>query len=126
MTGATSGVGTSHPSGAPEFTNGFSGVRAAKFLVFCVVFRRSLFVLSPFYFGKLYCLSFDLRLLIIHLVSSNLSYSANLVKHQLTERQFTPLGHIRTDSESTSYYLYALTEMEQIVILVLMLIRPGI
>jgi len=44
-TGATLGAGIDYPSGAPEFTLVFSGVRVAWFLVFCVMFCRSLFVL---------------------------------------------------------------------------------
>ena len=45
-TGATCGAGTASPSGPPEFTHGFfGGVRVAGYLVFCVVFCRSLFVL---------------------------------------------------------------------------------
>jgi len=42
---SASGVGAAHPSGAPEFTLVFSGVRDARFLYFCVMFYRSLFVL---------------------------------------------------------------------------------
>jgi hypothetical protein len=39
------------PSGAPEFTPNFSGVRVARSLVFCVMFCRLLFVfVSPFSF----------------------------------------------------------------------------
>jgi hypothetical protein len=37
-TGATCGVGTAYLSGVPEFTSGFSGVRVAQSLVFCVLF----------------------------------------------------------------------------------------
>ena len=44
-TAATCGAGTAYSSGAPELTPSFSGVRVARSLVFCVVFRRSLFVL---------------------------------------------------------------------------------
>jgi hypothetical protein len=43
--GATSGTGTALPTGAPELTPVFSGVRVARSLVFCIVFCRSLFVL---------------------------------------------------------------------------------
>ena len=43
----------------------FSGVRVARIEVFCVVFCRSLFVLLSVFFWRLYCLSFDLRILII-------------------------------------------------------------
>ena len=45
---------------------GFSGVRVALSLVFCVVYVRTLFVL---FYWPLYCMSFDLQLLIIPLVS---------------------------------------------------------
>jgi len=45
----TRGEGTAYPSGAPEFTIGFSGDRVARSLVFCVVFCRPLFfILSSF------------------------------------------------------------------------------
>ena len=44
-TGVTSGSGIANPSEAPEFTPGFSGVRAALSLVFCVLLCRLLFVL---------------------------------------------------------------------------------
>ena len=36
--GATSGVGTAYPSGAPEFTPVFSEVRVSRSLVLCVCF----------------------------------------------------------------------------------------
>jgi hypothetical protein len=45
MTVVTSGVATAYPVGATEFTLVFSGIRVAQFVVFCVVFCRSLFVL---------------------------------------------------------------------------------
>ena len=44
-TGATCETGTTYPSGVSEFTIVFLGVRVARFLVFCVMFCRSLFVL---------------------------------------------------------------------------------
>jgi hypothetical protein len=44
-TGNTCGAGTAYPSGAHEFTPVCSGVRVARYLVFCVKFCRSLFVL---------------------------------------------------------------------------------
>jgi len=37
-TGVTSGTGTSNPSGAPQFTSCFCGVRVDQSLVFCEVF----------------------------------------------------------------------------------------
>jgi hypothetical protein len=61
------GAGTAHSSGTPEFTPGFSGVRVVRSLVFCVVF----FIDHCLSFWSLYCLFFDLRLLIIPLLSSN-------------------------------------------------------
>jgi hypothetical protein len=69
----TSEAGTAYPSGAPEITPGFNGVRVTLSVVLCVMFCRSLFVLSSFYFWPLCCLSFDLRILITPLVSSNSS-----------------------------------------------------
>jgi hypothetical protein len=43
-TGATCRAETAHPSGAHEFIPGFSGIRTAQSLAFCVVVYRSLFV----------------------------------------------------------------------------------
>jgi hypothetical protein len=37
-TGGTSGAGTAHPSGAPEFTQAISGVRVTRSLVLYVCF----------------------------------------------------------------------------------------
>jgi hypothetical protein len=45
-------------------TLSFNGVRVTRSLVFRVVFCRSLFVLLSFFCWSLYCLSFDLRVLI--------------------------------------------------------------
>ena len=83
-TGAICGTGTAYPSWAPDFIPVFSGVGIARSLVFYVMSCRSLFVLlaialsvlqltasdHPFgIFWPLRCLSFNLRLLIIPLVS---------------------------------------------------------
>ena len=77
----------------PQFLVGFV---LLKFLVFCVVFYIIVtFVCLSFFFWPLYCLSFNLRLLITSLVSSNvwplqcLSYDLRLnseydVTHILT------------------------------------------
>jgi hypothetical protein len=47
----------------------------AQSWIFCVVLCISLFVLLPFFFWSLYCLSFfDFRLLVTSLVSTNLSH----------------------------------------------------
>ena len=48
----------------------FSGVHVTRSIVFCVMFCRSLFVLLSFFFFSLCCLFFDLRIMIIPLVSS--------------------------------------------------------
>ena len=40
-TGATSGAGTTFPSGAPEFTPGFCVARGRQLLVICVVSCKS-------------------------------------------------------------------------------------
>ena len=53
----------------------FSGVPVAQTFVFCVVFYRSLFVLSSFSCWTLHCLSLELRLLMTLLVFSNFSFS---------------------------------------------------
>jgi hypothetical protein len=47
-TGVTSGAGTAYPSGAPEFTPVFSGIRVARSLVLCVVFGITLFAILSF------------------------------------------------------------------------------
>ena len=75
-TGNTNGAETSYPSRVTEFTPGscysvFSGVRVTRSLVLGVMFCRSLFVLLSFFFWPLCCLSFDLRIPITPLVSSN-------------------------------------------------------
>ena len=51
----------------------FSGVRVAQSLVFCVVYCGSLFV---HFFWSLHFISFDLRLLITPLVSSNFFHTS--------------------------------------------------
>ena len=51
----------------------FSGVRVTQSLVLCVMCCRSLFVFLSFFICPLCCLSFDLRILITPLVSSNSS-----------------------------------------------------
>jgi hypothetical protein len=38
LTGATSRAGIAYPSGAPEFTPVFSGVRVTRSLLFCICF----------------------------------------------------------------------------------------
>ena len=48
--GVTYGAGSACPAVEPAFIHGFSCVRAAWSLVFCVVFYRSLFVILSFVF----------------------------------------------------------------------------
>jgi hypothetical protein len=48
---------------------------------FMCMFCRSLFILLSFFFGSLCCLSFDLRILITPLVSSNSSFLDLLLVH---------------------------------------------
>jgi hypothetical protein len=48
--GANSGTGTAYPSGDLISSPVFSGVRIGQSLVFCIVFRRSLFLLLSFFF----------------------------------------------------------------------------
>jgi hypothetical protein len=43
--GVTRGAGTANPSGGHEFTIGFIGVYVTQYLVFYVIFCRSLFVI---------------------------------------------------------------------------------
>jgi hypothetical protein len=75
----------------------FSGVCVTRSLVFWVMFCRSLFVLLTFFFRPLYCLYFDLRLLITLLVSSNsrplccLSYDLRLLITLLVYSNSRPL-----------------------------------
>jgi len=44
--------GTAYPSGAPEFTPGFSGVRVAQSLVLCVCFVDRCLSFCTFSFGQ--------------------------------------------------------------------------
>jgi hypothetical protein len=64
----------------------FSEIDVARSLVFYVVLCKSLFVLLYFIFWPLCCLSFNLQLLIIPLVSSNFSWliTNNLIMWQLS------------------------------------------
>ena len=50
-TGATSGAGTAYPSGAHEFTSGFSGVRVTRALALCVCFVDRCLSFNTFSFG---------------------------------------------------------------------------
>jgi len=57
-----------------------SGVHFVQYLIFCIVFYRSLFVfLSFFTLAIALSLLLSLRLLITSLISSNLSYSTNII-----------------------------------------------
>jgi hypothetical protein len=71
---------TAHQLTHPEFTPCFSGIRVTRSLLFCVVFCWWLIVLLKFFFWPLRCLSFDLRILITHLVSGNSSFNHKTFK----------------------------------------------
>ena len=68
--GVTSVAGTAYPSGAHEFSPGFSGIRVTRSIFsFMCMFCWSLLVLLSFLFWPLCCLfSFNLRILIIPFV----------------------------------------------------------
>ena len=51
-TGTTCGTGTAYPSGASQI---FSGVRVARSLVFCVMFCKSLFVITSLISSNFSC-----------------------------------------------------------------------
>ena len=70
-TGATNGAGTAHHSGAHDFTPVFQWCSCYSIFSFMCNVCRSLFVLLTFFVWPLCCLSFDLRILITPLVSSN-------------------------------------------------------
>ena len=59
------------------------GARVIRSLVFCVVFCRPLFVFLSFFLWQLCCLSFDLRILITSLISSNYSFSIITYHHNI-------------------------------------------
>jgi len=100
-TGVICGAGTANPSREPEFTPVFSEVRVARSLVFCVMFCVSLCVLLSFSSLTLCCLSFDIRLLITPVVSSNFSSDCKLYVSVLyTYILFTE----RTDTYMLSYH----------------------
>ena len=86
-TGVTSGAGTAYPSGAPEFIPGFQWGSCCSIFSSMCMFCRSLFVLWYFFFWPLCCLSFDIRILITHLVSSNSSCLVAIILYVLL--QFT-------------------------------------
>ena len=72
MPGNTSGAGTAHSSGAPEFTPVFSVICVTRSFALCVCFADHCLYI---FFWPFCCLSFfDLRMLINPLVSSNSSY----------------------------------------------------
>ena len=80
-TGATGWIGTAYPSGASEFTLSFQQGSCFSMFSFMCMFCRSLVLLLYFFFWPLCCLSFDLRISITSLVSSNISYKQQSTKH---------------------------------------------
>ena len=71
--------GEQHLSSPPVF----SEIRVARFLVFCVLLRRSMFVLLFFFFWPLCFLSFDLHFLMTPLVSSTSSFKNGVYVYYL-------------------------------------------
>jgi hypothetical protein len=69
-TGVTNGAGTDYPSGAPQFTPVFSGVRVTRSLVLYVLLYFSFWLLCCLFF---FDIRFDKWILIAPLVSSNSS-----------------------------------------------------
>ena len=92
--GATCGAGTAYSSGAPELTLGFSGVRVARSVVFCVMFCLSLFVSLSFSFWPLCCMSFfAFPFLNTPLVSSSFSYKRSYWKVEKVECNMNQHNH---------------------------------
>ena len=86
---ATSGAGTTYPSGAHAFIPIFSVVHVAQTLAHCVVFCKSYFVFLFFFYWPLYFLFyFDSRLLITPLVFSKYSYANYIIKYNIINRVY--------------------------------------
>jgi hypothetical protein len=103
----TSGAGTAYPSGAPEFTSGFIGVRVTRSLVLCACFVDRCLFFCTFSFGHCYLFFFDIRILITPLVSSNSFYSLFCVKNSNMQSSRNPSQdsslyiHLKTRNNST-------------------------
>jgi hypothetical protein len=84
----------------------FSGVRVARSLVFCVMFCRSLFVLLSFFLWPLCWLSFDWRLLITLLISSNFSYRLLAVRTNILSHysHFVPVRNMWCNKANHEYF----------------------
>jgi hypothetical protein len=81
-TGVNCGAGTPNLHECLRSLPVFSGVRvAAQSLVFCVMFYRMLFVFCSW---PLYCLSFDLQLLITPLYLQNFLFLSNIALLTIT------------------------------------------
>ena len=72
--GVTCRAAITIPSWVSEFNHGFSGVHGARYLVFCVLFCRSLFALFDLFSFSFALSFFEWRLLISLLMSSNFSF----------------------------------------------------
>jgi hypothetical protein len=98
MTGATSGAGTAYPSGAPEFTPGFSGDRITRSLALYVCFVDRCVSFCTFSFKTYCCLFFfDIRILFAPLVSSNSSYKEQM-SISLRHRYYLTILHAALNS----------------------------
>jgi len=91
---ATSWTGT-WPT-LPEYLSSplvFSEVCVAQSLVFCVVFCGLLFVFFSFFFGPLYCLSYDIHPLINSLISTHFYPTNNNFKVTISgNNNFKPMN----------------------------------
>ena len=67
ITGATSVAGTAYPSCTPEFPLGFQWGSCYSIFSFMCMFCRSQFVLLYFFFWPLFCLFFNIQILITSL-----------------------------------------------------------
>ena len=80
-TGGTSGVGTAYPSETPEVNPVFQWNQSYSIFTFlCTLCIVLLIIVCPFSFCQLYCLSFDIRLMITPLLSSNLFQGSSFPK----------------------------------------------
>ena len=87
----------------------FSGVCVARSLVVSVLFCRSLIVLLSFFCLPLYYLFFyDLRVLVIPLVSSNLSYVLSLMTRSIIPSCCYIILNVHPLFSSATIYLYIL------------------
>jgi hypothetical protein len=97
-----------HPT-HPRWPPVFSGVCVARSLVFSLLFYSSLIVLLSFFCLPLYYLFFfDLRVFVVPLVSSNLSYVLSLMTRSFIPSYCYIIIHPPPLFSSATTYLYIL------------------